>query len=254
MFNRKNLPCFGYLHNRDVNVKSILKLCEKLDLLDFDKYRDIQYSSASKMSHFVLANSFNKKNFFTEDHQVDLEGECYKQKYLTEIDPEILSSGQQQKQLPETLRNSIFFRKRRLLKSDINYDPISDELSYGHRNDLVQGIFSEILDAFQSKVTRVRLAYLAPNFSIKPHVDYDPSYITRYHIPILTNKDCRMHVIRNNLESSCHFPADGRIYFFNSGLKHWASNNSKFPRLHLIIDTHGQADLQNCLLDFHAAV
>jgi aspartyl/asparaginyl beta-hydroxylase (cupin superfamily) len=39
-------------------------------------------------------------------------------------------------------------------------------------------------------------------------------------------------------------PADGSVYFFNSGMLHWVSNNSDVPRLHLIIDTNGQDDLR----------
>jgi hypothetical protein len=38
-------------------------------------------------------------------------------------------------------------------------------------------------------------------------------------------------------------PADGSIYFFNSGMVHWVSNNGTEPRLHLIVDTNGQEDL-----------
>ena len=40
-----------------------------------------------------------------------------------------------------------------------------------------------------------------------------------------------------------HFPADGRVYFLNTGLKHWAENNSNEGRIHLIVDTKNQEDL-----------
>jgi hypothetical protein len=44
---------------------------------------------------------------------------------------------------------------------------------------------------------------------------------------------------------STNFPADGRVYFLNTGMKHWAVNSSDNPRLHLIIDVHGQEELKN---------
>ena len=47
------------------------------------------------------------------------------------------------------------------------------------------------------------------------------------------------------VEGNAHFPADGRAYFFNTGLKHWAENNSKFPRIHLIVDLQSTDDLVN---------
>jgi aspartyl/asparaginyl beta-hydroxylase (cupin superfamily) len=84
---------------------------------------------------------------------------------------------------------------------------------------------------------------LTPGFSIKPHVDYDPSYITRFHIPLVTNDDVVMGFHKSNGDHFYHMPADGSVYFFNSGIKHWVDNNGTESRLHLIIDTHGQEDL-----------
>jgi aspartyl/asparaginyl beta-hydroxylase (cupin superfamily) len=86
---------------------------------------------------------------------------------------------------------------------------------------------------------------LKAGFTIEPHVDYDPSYISRYHIPIITNSDVTMYIQRGDNVAQYSMSADGRIYFFNSGLKHWVKNNSQFDRLHLIIDVHGQHDLEN---------
>jgi len=100
------------------------------------------------------------------------------------------------------------------------------------------------LNMFKGNLARVRLAYLSPNFSLKPHVDYDPSYITRYHIPLLTNEDCLMCVKVKGVEKNIHFPADGNVYFLNAGHIHWAENNSNEGRIHLIVDTKNQEDLQ----------
>lgn len=242
--NRKQLPSFGYLGDKKVSVEKILQTCEELDLLNFKKYNDIKISQNSKMAPFVKLNEFSKQHFFTESGSDYLEGEKYKQIYLTEIDPEIKSGD-----LDGTSNHSSGRRQSRLNPTKKNYNPLADELNYGHRNHLVVSEFEKILDGFQDKVTRVRLAWLAPHFQLQPHVDYDPSYITRLHIPLITNSSCYMHVLIGNIEKSVHFPPDGRIFFLNAGLKHYASNRSDFGRLHLIVDLHGQRCLES-LKDF----
>lgn len=240
MKTRKELPNFGYIANVSFPIEEILKLCAELDLLNFENYNDIKVSSNSKQSLFVKVNAFNKNSFFKEEDAEDLEGERYRQIYLTELDPKYLDMP-----LDLSSNNSRMNRQRRLDSKSANYNPVADELNYNTRNHLVQGLFEKILDSFDDKVTRVRLAWLSPNFSIKPHVDYDPSYITRLHLPIITNPDCYMHVFRNNVEYKTHYPADGRLYFLNAGLKHFASNQSNEGRLHLIVDMHGQESLKN---------
>jgi aspartyl/asparaginyl beta-hydroxylase (cupin superfamily) len=52
-----------------------------------------------------------------------------------------------------------------------------------------------------------------------------------------------MFLERNGDVAEYHMESDGRIYFFNSGLKHWVKNNSPYDRLHLIVDVHGQREL-----------
>ena len=44
-----------------------------------------------------------------------------------------------------------------------------------------------------------------------------------------------------------HFPADGKIYFLNTGHIHWAENNSDEERIHLIVDTKDQTDIDNLI-------
>lgn len=237
---RKELPSFGYLNRKPIDIDMLTQHCREHGLLDFSRYNDIQVSSGSNISDFVRVNRFNKNSFFKESDAPSLEGTSYRQIYLTELNPKINRGS-----ININALNSPGRRLARLDPKSKDYDPVADELNYNHRNHLVTGIFAEILDSFRASVKRVRLAYVAPHFSIKPHVDYDPSYIARYHIPIVTNKKCVMHTIRNSQIEYCHFPADGRIYFFNAGLKHWASNDSDEARLHLIIDTHGQEDLES---------
>lgn len=239
MKNRKQLPCIGYLSNKKFNIDKILEHLQQNNLLDFNKYSDIQYSANSKHQSFLVSNEYCKTNFFTESSAENMEGELYKQLYLTDFDT---SKSSNRVNLHNT---NIFERTKRLNPSDARYLPEADELNYGVRNSYVTGILSDILDSFDSKITRVRLAYLSANFEIKPHVDYDPSYIVRFHLPLITNEQVIMGFERKGQTLTYNLPADGKIYFFNSGIKHWVKNNSQQGRLHLIIDVHGQKELQN---------
>jgi hypothetical protein len=237
--NRKQLPCFGYLNNITIDIPELIAYLQDQNLLDYQRYTDIKYSAGSKHQAFVVANEFCKDNFFKEHDAPMMEGELYRQLYLTDFDE---SKSSNSVKLHNT---NIFERTKRLNPDDPRYLPEADELNYGLRNCLAQGILGNILDQFKSKLTRVRLAYLSPNFEIAAHVDYDPSYIVRYHIPIITNPDVKMFIEKKGQVIDQHLPADGRIYFFNSGLKHWVCNNSKLGRLHLIVDVHGQEELQH---------
>lgn len=239
MLNRKQLPCVGYISNKSFDINAIVKHLEENNLLDWDRYTDIKYSAASNHQAFVVSNEFCKTNFFTETEADNMEGELYRQLYLTDFDKSKTSDK-------VNLHNTnIFERTKRLNPINSRYLPEADELNYGVRNELVQGILADILDSFESKITRVRLAYLSPGFEIKPHVDYDPSYIVRYHLPLITNEDVIMGFERQGKTLTYQLPANGKLYFFNSGIKHWVKNNSNIGRLHLIIDVHGQTELQH---------
>ena len=143
----------------------------------------------------------------------------------------------------EEKESTVKSRLRRIQPGHPDYVPELDEHNYGKWNENVKGAFADLLNSFKSPLTRVRLAVLMPNMTIKKHVDYDPSYICRYHIPLITNKDVEFGMEVNGKEELFSMPADGSIYFFNSGLPHWVSNKSSEPRLHLILDTNGQLDL-----------
>ena len=237
--NRKQLPNFGVLKDYKVDMEQLLEFCFKNNYFDTELYNDINVSSNSFMKDFVVANSFSKENFFKDSNEDFLESQLYKQRYLTEID-----STKEWQEMYGDKETTIFGRTKRLKKDSSKYNPKADEYNYGKRNELVVGEIEKVLDMFKGELARVRFAYLAPNFSLKPHVDYDPSYITRFHIPLITNKKCLMGVKKKNEEYRTHFPADGRIYFLNAGHIHWAENNSNVNRIHLIVDTKNQDDLR----------
>lgn len=240
MKNRKQLPAFGRI-NKNINIDALREYCVQNGYTDYDTFTDIKYSANSKHQAFLVANESCNESFFKEEQAERLEGELYRQLYLTDIDESKLTTPEER--LSETTK-SIYLRSKRLDPNSPHYVPEADELNYTLRNSHVKGIFEEILDSFTSQVTRTRLAVLMPGMKIKPHVDYDPTYITRYHIPIFTNDDIVFGMREKGEDKEFKMPADGSVYFFNSGLLHWVSNNSNEPRLHLIVDTHGQDDLE----------
>ena len=68
--------------------------------------------------------------------------------------------------------------------------------------------------------------------------------IYRYIGPTILGKQADVELIYKNGKSiKKHLPADGQVYFLNTGLKHWAENNSNENRIHLIVDTKSQEDL-----------
>lgn len=233
MKTRKQLPNFGRVSGLLIDLRKLTDELIANNMLDFDIYNDINVQKSESEDHidFTKVNSFSKRSFFSEDGS--LNGERYKQLYITQyhgpdFKPELGDET--------TMRD----RLRRLDPSRAEYDPIADERNYGKIKDGCPEYLREIIGMFEDKVTRVRLACLTPGFKIKEHVDYDPSYIVRYHIPILTNPLCELGVIANGEIECRNLPADGSVYFFNSGHKHWAENKSDKPRLHLIVDVHGQ--------------
>lgn len=74
------------------------------------------------------------------------------------------------------------------------------ELNYRFRSNWVVNAFEEIFDSFEDKVTRVRLEWRAPRFEIQPQVDYDPSYITRLEIPLITNTEFLKRAYKDSRE------------------------------------------------------
>jgi hypothetical protein len=239
MRNRKQLPHYGPIELK-INIEQLIEYCQTKNYLDYEKYRDVNYSTSERYKNFLLTHQYCKDTFFKEDVAPSLEGADYRQLYLTEIDSEnTISTPEQILKSSET----IYSRVRRSIKGTTGYIPEADETKYNKKTVHYSGVFENILSQFISPITRVRLAVLMPGAKIMPHVDYDPSYIVRYHIPIITNELVRFGHRAKNADIEYTMPADGRVYFFNSGLLHWVNNNSNHPRLHLIVDTNGQDDL-----------
>jgi len=236
---RRDLPDFGFIPGITADVAALVKFCEEKGYTSPATYNDVKASANSDIKDWLVANEYCKNTFFKEDDAPSLEGEMYKQLYLTGMDPT-------KRRGPVELRmTDAKYRKRRLDPSRPEYVPEADEHNFGVLNDRVEGPILEFLQKFKAPLARVRFAMLAPGFKIKPHIDYDPSYIVRYHVPLITDEQAVLCIEKNGVCNTKHLPADGKVYFFNSGFRHWAENNSQKWRLHLIVDVQNQDDLVN---------
>ncbi len=88
--------------------------------------------------------------------------------------------------------------------------------------------FEEIFDTIKKrfKIGRVRILLKEPRSTLSWHRDPEP----RLHIPIITNKGCRM-VIEN---VSKHMPADGSVTITNNTKYHNFFNGGEQNRIHLV--------------------
>ena len=239
MKNRKQLPCFGYIEGMHVDMPALVQHLKDNNLFDFESYNDIRTDADSSMKDFVIANEYCHSNFFKEEDAPLMNSDKFRHVMLTEFD-------ETKRRGPVEFKfTNIFERSKRLDPDSPNYLPEADEHNYTKRTKYATGELAKIMDMFKGKVTRTRLAYVAGNHQLKAHVDYDPTYIVRYHVPIITNTDVNMFMKRNGQIYKQHLPADGRVYFFNTGILHWVENTSDQPRLHLIIDVHGQDELEH---------
>ena len=88
--------------------------------------------------------------------------------------------------------------------------------------------FKEVFDALSSKykLGRVRILLKEPRSTLSWHRDPEP----RLHIPIITNKGCRMVI-----EEVCrHMPADGSVTITNNTKYHNFFNGGEQNRIHLV--------------------
>jgi len=107
-----------------------------------------------------------------------------------------------------------------------------DQRAYNILHNDIPDYLKEVCNALGPNLTRVGLAKLLPGEEIKPHRDFDPTFSTRFHIAIETNEKA--------IFNGVHIPADGYVWFANTGLNHWVKNEGNTPRTHLIFNMDGQ--------------
>lgn len=236
LLDRKQLPAFLKLPYQ-FDMTKVLNEFEKFSNISI--YDDLNasnpdsaygdfYNSSSKLEHL--------KKFASNNEDVTKGSQFYRQLSLTEFDGDRPERKLEKDTGLKTYRKSTN-------PEDPDYDPVMDERRYTKRKDICTGYWNDILDTFKAPVTRTRFAYMAPGHSIKPHIDYNTTYSIRVHIPIITNKDAVMCVKTKDGVQKMHMPADGGVYFLNTGMTHWAENNGNEGRIHLVISLDGQDDL-----------
>jgi hypothetical protein len=133
-------------------------------------------------------------------------------------------------------------------KADVKkVDPRLDESKYNKLRSFMDDApeLRSVLNSFKDKIMRARLARVQPGFQIKPHIDYDIPYGTRYHLVLDTNEKCHIGIRRspNDRFEEFHLPCDGHLYFVNVGHEHYASNFGATERTHLVVSVDGHQDI-----------
>lgn len=132
---------------------------------------------------------------------------------------------------------------RKLVRNSADLHATQTELSFQVDTDLLDPYCKEVLSMFRGPVTRVRWAVAQPGFHMTPHIDYDPRFAVRYHLPVVTNPDAFLCVNRKGTIERRHLPVDGKVTFLNAGYTHWVENLGKEPRIHLVVTVMNQVDL-----------
>ncbi|MDD5112527.1 MAG: aspartyl/asparaginyl beta-hydroxylase domain-containing protein [Methylobacter sp.] len=107
--------------------------------------------------------------------------------------------------------------------------------------------FQEVIDTFECEKTSVRLMALGAGSRIKMHTDKGTSFedgMARLHIPIVTTPEVCFTVEDEDI----HFSA-GNAWYLNANCLHGVNNESKHPRIHLMLDCIVNPWLEKVFLD-----
>ena len=123
----------------------------------------------------------------------------------------------------------IFWTKPNGSGKEVIRDEMINEEAYSEFIDeYKETYFKEVFDTLSSryKLGRVRILLKEPRSTLSWHRDPEP----RLHIPIITNKGCRMVI-----EEVCrHMPADGSVTITNNTKYHNFFNGGEQNRIHLV--------------------
>ena len=134
---------------------------------------------------------------------------------------------------PESIKGNkargVFWTKPDSTGKEAMRDEMIDESAYSEFiEDYKNTYFKEVFDVLSSKykLGRVRILLKEPRSTLSWHRDPEP----RLHIPIITNKGCRMAI-----EEVCrHMPADGSVTITNNTKYHNFFNGGEQNRIHLV--------------------
>ena len=160
---------------------------------------------------------------------------------------------------PENMKKAEDFKIEDIGKSKIervrnksakgdNLPPTANEMLWDYPLDDYRGsYFEEAINAnFKAEACRARIHLLEPGKDISPHIDYDPSYGVRVICPISGTEGVTNFFWYNGEKQEYNLPADGSVYFLNTGFKHAVENRGTENRIALVWTLKSQEDIE-CL-------
>lgn len=111
-------------------------------------------------------------------------------------------------------------------------------------NDEIKKIYEKLQNWVDGVVIRSEVISMPANTRIRTHKDQgELLYVSRrFHIPIITNKDCIFTV-----EKEIFYLKEENIYELNNRKYHSVNNNSNEDRVHLIVDVLPSQYAQNVI-------
>lgn len=94
------------------------------------------------------------------------------------------------------------------------------ERNFTERSSYVQGPLADVLDKFQSLITKVRIVELGPGQELHEHFDYPYYENVRVHAVLESNADVTWWVEDKQFK----IPCDGNFYWFDAGRAHKVIN------------------------------
>ena len=174
-----------------------------------------------------------KTNEQIDDNGKDWKELTYHQMHLTDFDDNF--------ELREKRESGTKWDKS-YMKGDKKYD----ERAYRKLLDDVPPYIKQIAESLGPNRTRVGMAKVVAGGGIDPHRDYDTTFSCRYHVAVKTNEESVFGFEKDGKEYEVHIPADGHLWFVNTGLKHWVYNrNQTEDRTHFIVNMDSQELLEN---------
>lgn len=141
---------------------------------------------------------------------------------------------------PQEDTQAIMFRWASQNKIESVRDSLSVE---NHKNifdvDEVQPLIAEALENCEAtECGRVFIAKLKSGGKILPHMDHGvyADHFERFHLVLTSEEGNKFFVMDGFGWCESRHMKPGQLFWFNHKETHWAVNESKVPRMHLIID------------------
>lgn len=241
--NKRNLPLIGKL-NFTINIdkaidqlQSILEINEQVDFVKSGK------DKASNEHNYNLPkkDGSNFVNNYDEIYKI------YAAIGLQSLSDEAIIHAKNT--LKKVNDFSPFERSKGMRDTSSKYyHSHYDERNYTKLTNYCTGYFKTILNMFNDEPCRSGIVCLHPSKFLAPHFDIGPEFVSRIQIPLITNPNAVIGLRNPNNKNEWyeyHLPANGSIYFINSGWEHYAVNNGSQSRYQIRICLNGQLSLTN---------